>query len=107
MPASSAHTRRRPRASRVPQECASPARWKPGPNQVPVPCVATPTTARVAKGFVLQPFGVQAHGKSEDDELVTVTRYQMRHWSSEPHMAMQPKTAGHCMPQPVAAARKL
>jgi hypothetical protein len=72
-----------------------------------VPCVAAPTTTRVAKGLVLQPFGIQAQGKAEDDELITVTRNQVRHWSSEPHMAMQPKAARHRMRQPVATVCKL
>jgi hypothetical protein len=72
-----------------------------------MPGIAPHPITRIAQCLVLQPLGVQPGRASVDDQKLAAAGHKVRHRMPGPHMAVQPKTAGHRMDHSLATVREL
>lgn len=75
--------------------------------EIPVPRVATFSSARIAQRLELQPCLGQAGFGTICQQSGAISRHEVRHRAPFPDVAMQPEATLHGMDHPVAARGKL
>lgn len=72
-----------------------------------MPSLAAFTAARILEGMVLQAFRGNADPASPREQPLAVRRHQVRHGSTEPHVAMQPEPSVHRVNHAITPPREL
>ena len=91
----------------IARACASGLRRQKGAAEIPMPCIAEPSRARILKRFVLQSAGRDSSVFPVLQQERNIGRNKMCHGAALPDMSMEPEPSGHRIYHPVTPPLKL